>query len=84
MKLLYTQYAITMLYIMFDQLLSYIEKDQNISDILISESGKLAMRVSGVIHISDQIVDASQFDQIISEICNQNKIVWESSEELDV
>lgn len=69
---------------MFDQLLSYIEKDINISDILISASWKIAVRKSGTIQILDQELDDAQFDQIIFLINEQNKSTWNLIDELDI
>lgn len=69
---------------MFDTLLSYLEKDVNISDILISEWQKIAIRRSGTIEIVDQLLDEGQMDQIISEILLQNATQWTPGVELDI
>lgn len=69
---------------MFDTILSYLEKDINISDILISEWQKIAIRKSWIIQILDQVLDEQQITQIISEISLQNDVTRSPDHELDV
>lgn len=59
---------------MLDKLLSKFQSDINVSDILLTEWGHIAIRANGDIHTLDSIINIEQINQIIKEILNQNNI----------
>lgn len=69
---------------LFDTLLSHIESDKNISDILITEWSPFAIRKNGEVLLAEKVIDIAQIDQIIQEICTQNTITWDMTHELDI